>query len=306
MAQYQSIISGSGITGPTGATGPTGPTGPTGATGATGATGPGTSITATDDTVSTVLYPVLIGAAGSAQTPKVDSLTGSFQYNASTGLLSSYAHLLGSGTASLAPLQIGPGTNLTSAQQGAFEFDTTNTDLFFTGNTTEGRRLVQSSQMFRLLADSAATATTISPYFGATSSIPLVANGHYLVEFYCSFLKNTAGTLVWTFTNSAVVTNMVVWSEMSAITGSGTTGTWASPLSGVLRGQTAAAVALPATGSLTTAVYHYAKFRIILENASSTSLRLNVTNSAGTITPGRGSYWMCTRLPSTNNGTYAA
>ena len=158
--------------------------------------------------------------------------------------------------------------------------------------------------MYRLTADLAATATTISPFFGANTAIPLVANGIYEIDFFCMFLKNTAGTLVWTFTNSAVVTNLAIQSEMSAIAGAGTTGTWGNPLSGVLRGQTAAAVALPATGSLTTGVYHYAKFKLILENASSTSIRLNVTNSAGTVTPNRGSYWKATRIA--NAGTLSA
>lgn len=208
------------------------------------------------------------------------------------------------GTASLAPITLTAGTNLTSAIAGSFEFDTANTIQYFTGNTTNGRGITPTTNVFRLTANGAATATTISPFFGTTSSIPLVANGVYEIDIECYFLKNTAGTLTWTLTNSAVVTNMNANFEMSPITGVATAG--AAPLTGFLIAQTAAAAAFGATGSLTTAVNHWIKFKIILENASSTSIRLNVTNSAGTITPLRNSYWKAIRLPATNVSTYAA
>ena len=205
------------------------------------------------------------------------------------------------GTASVAPIVLTAGTNLTTATAGSVEFDTANTIAYFTGNTTNGRGIIPATQYFRLAANGAATTTTIAPFFGTNSSIPLVANGVYEIEFYCYFLKNTAGTLTWTLTNSAVVTNMVVDMIMSAVTGIATI---ASPLTSALVTQTAAAAAFPATASLTTAVNHFAKFKVILENASSTSVRLNVTNSAGTVTPLRGSFWKATRI--TNAGTYAA
>lgn len=211
---------------------------------------------------------------------------------------------LAAGTATKAPLGLTAGTNLTTPDAGSVEYDTADTIQYFTGNTTNGRGVTPTVNMFRLLANGAATATTISPFFGATSSIPLVANGVYEIEIECYFTKTTAGTLVWTLTNSAVVTNMVANFQMSPITGVATAG--AAPLMGYLVAQTAAAAAFGATGSLTTAVNHWIKFKILLENASSTSLRLNVTNSAGTVTPLRGSYWKATRIPATNNSTYAA
>jgi hypothetical protein len=60
--------------------------GPQGATGPIGATGPGGPINATNDTTTTTLYPVMVGAAGSNQTPKVT--TAKLTFNASTGQLS--------------------------------------------------------------------------------------------------------------------------------------------------------------------------------------------------------------------------
>ena len=82
-----------GTTGPTGVQGITGPTGVVGVTGATGVqgatgpTGPATAINATEDTTSTVLYPVMVAAAGSNQTPKIRATATAFSFNASTGAL---------------------------------------------------------------------------------------------------------------------------------------------------------------------------------------------------------------------------
>lgn len=80
-----------GVKGDTGNTGATGPTGPTGATGsqgpvgATGPAGPNNVINASNDTATTLLFPVMVGAAGSAQTPKVRTTATALSFNASTG-----------------------------------------------------------------------------------------------------------------------------------------------------------------------------------------------------------------------------
>ena len=58
----------------------------TGSQGIQGISGPNNSITATDDTSTTALYPVMVGAAGSSQTPK--SSTTKFSFNAATGTIS--------------------------------------------------------------------------------------------------------------------------------------------------------------------------------------------------------------------------
>ena len=60
---------------------------PVGPTGPTGPIGPSTSINATNDTSTTTLYPVMVGAAGSNQTPKVRTTATALAYNASTGTL---------------------------------------------------------------------------------------------------------------------------------------------------------------------------------------------------------------------------
>jgi len=61
-----------------------------------------------------------------------------------------------------------------------------------------------------------------------------------------------------------------------------------------------------ATASLSAGADHYARFRIQLDNGTGTSLKIQATAGAGTITPLAGSIWTARRLNTTNNGTYAA
>jgi hypothetical protein len=74
-----------GQSGISGFSGYSGINGTDGATGSTGPMGPSTTINATDDTSTTVLYPVFVGAPGSNQTPKVT--TTKLEWNASIGSL---------------------------------------------------------------------------------------------------------------------------------------------------------------------------------------------------------------------------
>lgn len=76
-----------GGNGATGATGVTGATGAAGGIGATGATGPSTAINATAITTNATFYPVFVAAAGSNQTPSVDTTATVLGYNPSTSML---------------------------------------------------------------------------------------------------------------------------------------------------------------------------------------------------------------------------
>jgi hypothetical protein len=80
-----------GATGTAGSNGATGATGTAGSNGATGATGPSTAINATEDTTTTTLYPVMVDAAGSNQTPKIRTTATALAFNASNSTLSSAA-----------------------------------------------------------------------------------------------------------------------------------------------------------------------------------------------------------------------
>lgn len=166
-----------------------------------------------------------------------------------------------------------------------------------------GPTTIGEYNLFRLIANGAAIGPAIADYFGANSSIVLAASGIYEIVYNLWYLKTTAGTMTYTITNTAVVTNLVAWYEQSAVGGVATNAAMTG--AGVVT-QTAAAVALPVTVSLTTAVNHFARIRVLLENASSTNVRLRVTSSAGTITPLRGSHYKVRRLVAANMGTFVA
>lgn len=209
---------------------------------------------------------------------------------------------IAAGTTTIAPVKLTSGTNLTSPAAGAVEYD--GASLFYTNETTAGRGLVPVTQHFKLTSDGSAI-STIANFFGANSNIPLVSGGHYLIEIEGWFLKTTAGTHTITLTNSAAPTNQNIYYEMSPVTGIVAPPGTATMLVGqYVKDATAARTIV--TGSLTTAVNHYFYIRIHLYNNTGTSLQIQSTASAGTITPLTGSWWRCTRLPTSNTGSFAA
>lgn len=228
----------------------------------------------------------------------------------STGLLSNTgadgtAYLTlkaGTATASTAPLKYTAGTNLSAVEAGAVEYDGVNQ--YFTANTTSGRGYVPTNQIFRLTANGAAIGATIANFFGANSAINMAAGGVYEIEAYCYFTKTTAGTVTVTATTSLAPVNLNGTVQYGAIAGGTATGA-ANQIS--LFNSTATAAAFGASGSLTTGVNHLFIIKLIVEsNASASNLRINFTESAGTVTPLRGSYYKVTRLPATNTGSFAA
>jgi hypothetical protein len=210
---------------------------------------------------------------------------------------------LATGTATLTPLTLTSGTLNTTAVAGGLEFDGVN--LYYTLDTTDGRGAILVEQYYHLTA-AGGTISTIANYFGATSNISLVASGYYEIEIFLYYFKTTAGTVTWTLTNSAAPTGMNVYYEMSPVTGivapPGTT-------SSMIVGQAYATATNPytvVTGSLTSGVNHYARFKIFLQNGAGTSLKIQATASAGTITPGINSWWQSIRRSPNNVGTFAA
>jgi hypothetical protein len=205
------------------------------------------------------------------------------------------------GTTAIAPYTMTSGTNLTSAAAGACEYDGTN--FYQTIDTTSGRGAVDVQQIFRLTANGSAIGNAIADYFGANSAFPTVLNGVYELTFYCYFLKTTAGTLTWTITNTQTYTNIVANYQQTVITGIAATG--ALNGAGIVTTTTAAA-ALPVTGTLSDATNHYAIIRAVAECGTAGNIRLRATESAGTITPLRGSYYTARRLFAGNVGTFVA
>lgn len=206
-------------------------------------------------------------------------------------------------TTAIANLNTPAGVLKTTPIAGDHDFD--GVQSYITNDTTSGRGFIPVSQYQRLTANGS-TISTIANYFGATSNISLVSGGFYEIDIYAFFLNTTSGTVVYTLTNSAAPTSQNIIYEMSPVTGIVAPPGTATMLSGQVINDTTAALALPATGALTTAVNHYMRMKIWLQNGAGTSLKIQATKSAGTITPLVGSYYRVTRLPDANTGTFAA
>jgi len=177
---------------------------------------------------------------------------------------------------------------------------------YFTTNTGDGRGRIPIEQTFKLTANGTAF-NTISNFFGTTSNISLVANALYEIEIEVYFTKTAAEAVTWTFTNSAAPTSMNIHYEQSPITGIVAPGsTSVSNICGDIIASVTAAQTI-VTGTLTTAVNHYARFKIWLANGTGTSLKIQAScTTASGITPLRGSRWKSMRMPTGNVGTFAA
>jgi hypothetical protein len=211
---------------------------------------------------------------------------------------------IAAGTATVAPLRMASGTNLTTPVAGTHEYD--GVQHYKTIDTSSGRGAVPVEQYFHLTADGS-TISTIANFFGTTSNISLVASAYYEIEIEVFFLNTTAGTVTWTLTNSAAPTSQNIDFEMSPLTGIVAPGSAsATMLRGQIEKDATAALAFT-TGTLTTAVEHFARFKIKLQNGTGTSLKIQATkNVGGTITPRLGSRWLCRRMSPNNIGTFAA
>ena len=231
--------------------------------------------------------------------------TGAFSLIGAGGASAASAFITtAAGTTTVAPATLTGGTNLTTAAAGAVENDAI--CMYTTTNTTDGRAIIPSIQQFKLTANGTAF-NTITNFFGTTSNISLVANAFYEIEIIVYFTKTTAEAVTWTLTNSAAPTSMNMHYEQSPITGIVAPGSTAvANISGDIQNGTTAAQTV-VTGTLTTAVTHYAKFTIQLANGTGTSLKIQAAcTTASGITPLRGSRWTSRRVPTGNTGTFAA
>lgn len=206
------------------------------------------------------------------------------------------------GTTSKAPIELTAGTLMTSPDNGSIEYD--GVVSYFVNDTVSGRGFLPAPQIFRLTANGSNIGATIANFFGANSAINLDAGGTYEIEAYCYFTKNTAGAVVVTITTSLAPVNLNGVLQTGAATGGTAIGA-ANQVT--LFNSTSTASAFGTTASLTTGVSHLFIIKLIVEaNASASNLRINFTQSAGTVTPLRGSYYKVTRLPAGNSGSFAA
>lgn len=145
-----------------------------------------------------------------------------------------------------------------------------------------------------MTADAVARGPTIADYFATT--ISLEASSTYIIECHVSFLKTTAGTIVWTWTCSSAPVMITSRNESTPITGyTGATITGA-PLPAQATSKAVAATAHAASGSLTTAVDHSFVFWVHIRTNLATTIQLRSTESAGTITPRAGSFMKAEKI----------
>lgn len=260
-----------------------------------------TGITSIDGSAATLTNPRTIGGVSFNGSAAITVATATGGFTVTGG-----ATTLAAGTTTVSPLTYLSGTNLTNAAIGANEFD--GVQYYETIDTSSGRGAIPVEQYFHLTANGG-TIGTIANFFGATSNISLVASAYYVIDIYCWFLNTTAGTVTWTFTNSAAPTSQNVIADMSPIAGIGVDDAWSAtgtPVQFATAKDVTAGSAVT-TGTLATAVNHFAHFKIFLQNGTGTSLKIQATkNVGGTITPLLNSYWFARRLSPNNIGTFAA
>jgi len=202
----------------------------------------------------------------------------------------------------LAPMKYTSGSPLTDAEAGAEEYN--GVTKFFTINATEGRGQIPVEQRVQLTANGSAI-TTIANFFGTNKNPVLIASALYELEIYALFLKGTAGTVTWTFTNSGAPNWQNIDYEMSPVTGIVAPPGTATALTGQLLNDATAARTI-VTASLTDAVNHYMRTKFLINNNAGTSLLIQATVGTGQITPLKGSWWRLRRLSLTDTGNFAA
>jgi len=248
---------------------------------------------------------VLISNVGSAPSWSTILTADDVNYGVGVGTSVDGSALLsiGPGDAGKPPVKLASGTLATSPAAGELEYD--GNVLQFVNDDSSLRGVVLSEQVFRLSAAGSAIGPAISSYFGANSAIQLAAGGIYEINYFCYLIKTTAGTVTWTVTSSAAPVNVNGIAIATAIAGTGAPG---GAIISALFISTSAAAAFAASGSLTTGVGHFFNIRLIYAANASTApnVRLNVTQSAGTLQPLQGSYYTVRRLSSANTGNFVA
>lgn len=205
---------------------------------------------------------------------------------------------LKAGTTTAAPLDFEAGTNLTTPVAGAVEYD--GTHFYFTPTTVSGRGQVPARQTFRLASNGTNIGPTIADFFGATSAINLAASSVYEIEMFAYLQKNTAGTLTWTLTASSAPTLISALHRAGPVTGIAA----GAPTTLYTGSRGATTAAFGATGSITNNAFMAYEFKVTVITNLATTFKLQVTSSAGTVTPQAGSFYTVRQIAGTT-GSFA-
>jgi 6-phosphogluconolactonase (cycloisomerase 2 family) len=208
----------------------------------------------------------------------------------------------GTASASTAPVKFTSGTNLTTPEAGTVEYD--GTVFYQTNDATSGRGYAPTVQFFRLAADGSSFGPAIGNFFGPNSALNLAASSVYEIEVVCYFTKSTAGTVSFTLQTSAA---SFTYGQGILYTGAAAGGN-STGAAQQIRSTTVGAntVGFGGTVSFATTASHALRALIIVETGNAGNIRVNFTQSAGTLVPNRDSYYKVTRLPAGNSGIFVA
>jgi hypothetical protein len=242
------------------------------------------------------------GSPGGATTQVQYNNASAFDGAALLTISSAEAVVFGAGTTSAnTHPKFTSSSKLTTPEEGAMEF--ADSALYFTGNTTSDRGIIPAYHEFRLTSDGSNIGAAIADFFGANSSINLPASSMWYLEAHLFFLKNTAGTLVVTVTNSAAnYTSFSGWIEYCATNAVGSN---VAPVRNQVHKSTTAATAFLASASLGSGVNFLVKLGAVIQMNAAGNLRIRCTESAGTITPQANSFYRLRRMPG-NTGDFVA
>jgi hypothetical protein len=144
-------------------------------------------------------------------------------------------------------------------------------------------------------AAGSAQGAAITDYF--TSTISLDASSTYDIDCVAYFLKSTNGTVIWTWTFSSApnaISSFYTATPAGGFTTTVITGT--AFVGGSAAIQTSTTLAHAASTTLSTAVYHMFRFKVIVNTNAATTIQLRSTQTFGTLTPQAGSYMRATKV----------
>ena len=193
-------------------------------------------------------------------------------------------------TAARASMLFPNGALLTTPVKGAIEVGANaNDSIYFTPNTTVGRGQLLARHFIGLQSSGSAIGPTVADFFGATTSMPLSGSQYYELYAVMYFTKSTAGTVTVTVLHSGSWSLFAGSLEIGPATGG--VNVFGSTQRAHVNGGGASTVSFPASPSLTTGVSHLMVLRAQIRQNAAGNIRIQVTSSAGTVTPNTMSYY---------------
>lgn len=206
--------------------------------------------------------------------------------------------ILDAGTTATAPIKFTSGTNLTTPVAGTVEYNGVN--YFQTIDTTSGRGVLPVFQ-FIYLSSSSTGITSLYPVF-PSRTLSLVSGGLYEYEAEIYLYKPSSGTLTWAFSFSNTPGFLNAYYVGHPTAGLATVGR--ATTAGVIN-STGTTIALPNTGTLSSATYNHYKIKALISVSSATTVHLQVASNSNVVDIIAGSSAKITRLPTSSVGTFS-